>query len=482
LARRYTLSELQLRWRQTPADLPHWANVLPPQEADYNTSIRETTVRLMFKVADYTRFSQEMFQRWAAQMVEAIRASGSQTLVGVGQDEAASRIAPQFYATAVDYTTTHPWWNIDDMLWDMLMDKTLEKPNLIQETGVMQLRDLDGRPWRSEQENGYLLERKLFTGLMARSAGLIQWLWHINSYMTSDNENSIGLVRPDGSVKPELLAMEEFGRLVAALDGRLQETPAPPDVWVVIPYTQWFTRPELAIAATRQAVRVLAYEGGIIPQLLSEHRLQSLATATPPRAVIVPALQLLDRAAWHYLLNYVQGGGMLLVSGIIGRDAHNLPFHPGVEGIATEGSFEPVARYEEWLDAEGQNWQVTFGDEKISYVRKAHNQVQVIHLGAGTLIWSGLPLELASEGEATRMFYAQIPGFVKHTGPTPTPFVVARQTLQDGATLILVVSESGRTRQIVLPEGLEITIEPGRAGALILGQDRAVRTFGGLRS
>jgi len=98
----------------------------------------------------------------------------------------------------------------------MLLDKTLAKPNLIQETGVMLVRDVDGRPWRSERECAHLLERKLITGLIGRGAGLVQWLWHTNSYMDNDNENSIGLVRADGSAKPELEAMLEFGRLMQA--------------------------------------------------------------------------------------------------------------------------------------------------------------------------------------------------------------------------------------------------------------------------
>src|SRR6266702_2321483 len=158
----------------------------------------------MLKVADYTRFSQDMFNNWASQMYEAIRAAGSQTLIGVGQDEAGARIAPQYYASVVDYTTTHPWWNIDELLWDMLLDKSPATPTLIQETGVMLGRDIDMRSWRSEQESACLLERKLITGLIARSAGVIQWLWHTNSYMTSENENSIGLLRSDGSAKPEM--------------------------------------------------------------------------------------------------------------------------------------------------------------------------------------------------------------------------------------------------------------------------------------
>lgn len=481
---RYTLSELQLRWRQTPAEIPTWELVLPPDEADYDTYVRSTTTRLSLKVADYTHFSQEMFNNWTTQMTGAIRASGSQTLIGVGQDEAGTRISPQFYAPVVDYTTTHPWWNIDDLLWDMLIDKTLEKPNLIQETGVMLARDIDGRPWRSEQENAHLLERKLVTGLIARGAGLIQWLWHANAYMTSDNENSIGLLRTDGSAKPELLVMQEFGRLTSALAGRLVEAPSTPDVWLVIPYSQWFTRPEAARQGTQRAARVLGYNLGIIPQMIGEHQLGALATVEQrPRAIIIPAAQLLNVQAWKSLLSYVHAGGTLLVNGVIGRDQHNLPFAPEIAGIPDEQQLVPVSFYEELVDREGQTWQVTFAHEATNYVKKAHNQVCSYPHGAGTLIWCGLPLELANETPALSALYRralqQDPA--EDEEQINEPFLITRRPLKSGS-LILVVSESSSEQRIRLDEeDLEITIEPNRAGALILGSDRTAQVFGGLQ-
>jgi hypothetical protein len=478
LAERYTLSELQLRWRQTPADIPDWQHVLPPDDADFDTSVRNIFVRASFKVADYTRFSQDMFCDWAAKMIAAIRASGGQTLVGVGQDEAGARIAPQFYAAAVDYTTTHPWWNIDDLLWDMLIDKTLAKPNLIQETGIMQLRDLDGRPWRSEQANASLLERKFVTGLIARGAGIIQWLWHPNSYMTIDNENSIGLIRADRSAKPELTVMEEFGRLIRALDGRLLETATSPDVWVIIPYAQWFASPASARAGTQQAIRVLGYDLGVIPQMIGEHQLAALTTEHP-RVVIVPAAQLLDQQAWNKLLQYVHDGGTLLVNGVIARDACDLAFVPGISGIVEPLLALPVSRNEDLLDAAGHSYPVTFADEKISYVKKAHNQVHHYQHGAGKFIWCGLPLELANDMSATRMLYRQALAPVAESFQADAPFLIARRPLRNG-TLILLVSEASSKQQITLDEGIQITLEPDRAGALILNNDRTMQTFGGL--
>ncbi len=479
LKQRYTLAELQLRWRQTPADFSEWSQVTLPEEKDYQSAVNENDTHNKFKAADYTHFTQDAFKVWAQRMYATIRASGSETLVGVGQDEAGVRIAPQFYASVVDYTTTHPWWNNDDLLWDMLLDKTLARPNLIQETGVMLVRDVDGRPWRSEVESAHLLERKLITGLAARGAGLIQWLWHTNGYMTSDNENSIGLVRPDGSAKPELAVMREFGRLMEALSARSVETT--PKVWVVIPYSQWFVHPKLAIEGTRQAVRVLGYDLGIVPQLVNEYQLGELVTAQErPETVIVPGVQLFDAQAWHYLQQFVAEGGTVLMSGVLGRDSHNLPFDVGIDGLLSEQDWPvAVSRYEV-VEDEGEIPMLTFGREKMGYVRKAHNQLRVCQHGKGTLMWSGLPVELADGSEAVRQVYCRVLKRDQGQQDEKSPLLVVQHPITDG-TLVLVVSEISSHQCIVLDGGEEIEVAPNRAGAVVLPKSGKMSTFGGVR-
>jgi hypothetical protein len=481
LAGRYSLSELQLRWRQTPVDLPNWEQVKPPEERDYNSQVSDTTTHTMLKAADYTLFSQDMFNKWATRMYATIRACGSQTLIGVGQDEAGARIAPQFYTSSVDYTTTHPWWNNDALLWDMLLDKTPYKPNLIQETGVMLVRDVDGHPWRSEQENANLLERKLITGLAARGAGLVQWLWHTNSYMTSDNENSIGLVRADGSAKPELAVMKAFGQLMQALSTQIIETKDVPAVWVVIPYSQWFVRPELAIEATQQAVRILGYNLGIVPQLIGEYQLNALAAAEqPPHTIIVPAIQMFDETAWRILQRFVHKGGTLLVSGVISHSPHNLPFDPMLTDIQqAELRPQTVCRYEELAIAPGEKQHLVFGGDKTGYVRKAHNRLKTYRHGAGTIVWSGLPLELSSTFQATHHVYQQVLKLREQRSCVNSPLLVTRQPLKDGV-LVLVVSEIGGTQRIMLDEGVQIEVAPNRAGAVIMTGNQVMRSFGGI--
>lgn len=482
LQKRYTLSELQLRWRQTPADMLTWKQVMPPMERDYATQVIDNTSHNMLKVADFTLFSQDMFNEWAERIYATIRACGSRTLIGVGQDESGARISPQFYAEVMDYTTTHPWWNNDALLWDMLLDKTPNKPNLIQETGIMLVRDIDGRPWRTEQESADLLERKIVMGLAARSAGVVQWLWHINAYMTSDNENSIGLIRPDGSAKPELAVMKSFGRLMQKLSGQIVEAETYPPVWVVIPYSQWFIRPELAIEATQQAIRVLGYAFGMVPQLIGEHQLHVLETMKQqPRIVIVPAIQLFDEVAWRVLQRYVYEGGTLLISGVISRSLHNLPIDTMLAVLGHEDS-EPhaLSRYEELEIAPGIRHHLVYDGDKVGYIRKAHNSLKSYGYGSGTIVWSGLPLELSSNPQATHAIYQHMLKREAESKHAFSPLLVVRQPLKNGL-LILFVSEISSAQHVYLNEGIEVEVAPNRAGAVIVKDGQVLHVFGGIR-
>ena len=480
LAKRYTPNELQLRWRQTPSELPSWSEVTPPHIRDYSTALSDNRPHNMLKAMDYTFFSQEMFNQWASAMYAAIRAAGSTTLIGVGQDESSSRISPQFYAPIVDYTTTHPWWNNNDLLWDMLLDKTLATPNLIEETGVMLVRDLDGRPWRTEQENAHLLERKLFIGLAARGAGLIQWLWHTNALMDNDNECSIGLVRTDGSAKPELAVMLAFGRLMAELQTQLDET-ATPDVWLVIPYSQWFIRPDLGIEATRHAVHVLGYDLGIIPQLVSEQQLHDLLrTQKPPRAIILPGIQTLEGRAWQAVCEFARCGTTVLVSGVIARDPYNLPINPELTTDGTDTNVASLSRYELFTDLFGKSHQLSFSGDKIGTVRKAHNQISTYRQGEGRIIWCGLPLELADQTSITSHVYQQALHQSVRDTYEESSLLLVRRSLKAG-TLILFVSEQSSDQHVALEEGIEVVVAPNRAGAIIVGANQSIATFGGVQ-
>ena len=182
-----------------------------PQREDLGWAmIREG--RSTRKAVDFAAFSQDVVAQWAATLRDILRAASGDALVTLGQDEGGTHLRPaqQLHADSVDYTAVHTWWNNDDLLWDGVVTKVPEKPNLHQETGLMRLEDADGNPWRTPESAARLLERKLAYAFASRGAGVVQWAWNINPYQPIDNESVIGLFRPDGTAKPELRALRDL--------------------------------------------------------------------------------------------------------------------------------------------------------------------------------------------------------------------------------------------------------------------------------
>ena len=93
------------------------------------------------KARDFGEFSQEAAASWMRTLRGIIKAAAGDVLVTLGQDEGGTgtRPAPSIFYDALDYTSVHTWWNNDDLLWDGVMTKAPEVPNMHQETGLMSL-------------------------------------------------------------------------------------------------------------------------------------------------------------------------------------------------------------------------------------------------------------------------------------------------------------------------------------------------------
>src|SRR5205085_1387777 len=140
--------------------------------------------------------------------------------------------------------------------------KTPNKPNLIQETGIMFVENVDGGYRRTPEDCANLLARKLVLSFAAGGAGAIQWLWNTNYYMDDDSEVGIGFLRADGTEKPELQVFREIAKFFwenrHKMVGRKLE-----EVCIVIPHSNMFSVRNFADIATRRAVRALEYDFGV---------------------------------------------------------------------------------------------------------------------------------------------------------------------------------------------------------------------------
>ena len=255
--------------------------------------------RKPLKALDYRLFAQEMFRRWTQTMAAAIKeAGGPEALVTVGQDEGGvvERPSNHFFGDAVDLTSIHTWWFNDDQLWDIVTSTHPARPNLVQETGVMHYEKADGRAWRTEAEVRDLLERKLAMAVGVSGAGFIEWTWHTNPYLPSDNEAAIGLMRVDGSFKPEFEAWRGMTRFATSAAPFMKDRERD-DVLLVIPHANQFSVRTHAVEATRRAVRTMHYDCRITMSAASEFELDAWpGTARAGRAAVAahPVARRLD--------------------------------------------------------------------------------------------------------------------------------------------------------------------------------------------
>lgn len=478
--RHENIRELQESWNMTNEELPDFAAISPPQESEINFDMQDMlSGKRGLKWLDYTLYTMDIHNKWAAELTRAIKRIAPGQLVTVGQDEAlgAQRPSPLFYGEAVDYTTNHTWWFLDQLLWDGIFSKTAGKPNLIQETGIMYVESPDNRAKRSETELRNILERKYAYAFSAAGAGAVQWLWNTNYYMNNINESNIGAVRADGTEKPEAKVSYDFGEFINDIRDLFGDRELE-DIGVVFPYSNDFSNRRLAFEATTKLTRVLAYELNRPFRAVSEYHLDDLKIETP-KLLIIPSAHNFDSKAFQQVLRQVEEKGItLLITGPLNLDAY---WHKTerADGLFGPTRLKNVLR-EETLELAGHSYSVSFGDRRIGELWKevlengSAVSLQEITYGSGKIIWSPLPLELNERTDVLKAVYHHA---IQRTGipeelqwlEGDTPGIYGRKLKLPGGNLFVFVSEYGVDQNVKVKDATT-----GGTYAFKLESDRSV--------
>ncbi|MCC3376953.1 alpha-amylase family protein [Cohnella sp. REN36] len=498
LARRHgSIEALQARWSMTPGELSDFASAKIPEPEEINFDVQDMHQgKKGTRWLDYALFSMEMHNRWAKQLYDAVKDVCPDHLVTVGQDEAlgAQRPSPFFYGEAVDYTTVHSWWLNDYLLWDGVFAKTADKPNVVQETGIMYVETPAGFAKRSEEELRAMLERKYAYAFAAGGAGAIQWIWNTNFYMDNANESHIGALRADGTEKPEADVSYDFGAFMAETRDLFRDR-ALEDVAVVFPYSNDFSNRKLAFDATTRAARVLGYELNVPFRGVSEYDLAPLET-DPAKLIILPSAHNVDDAAFARLLDIVsRTGATLLLTGPAGLDAYwrhgdRLSDALGARKLAN------VVR-EERLAIGERTYPVSYGHRRIAEVMKEVpageagtaevDRVVAVPHGRGRILWSPLPVELNERSDTVAALYAYAletagwqPEMTWARGGDLQGVYGRKLSFADGA-LYVFVSEFARDAEIEVRDagtGVQYGFTLERERAVLFATDRAGRVTG----
>jgi hypothetical protein len=416
--------------------------------------------RNSLKIYDYNAFVQHEFDGWVQAMVSAARGTGSQQLITLGQDEGGiqDRLSPAYWGKLVNFTTNHSWWLNDVVLWDSLMAKQPGEAMLIQETGLQRELNMDETARRTPENEAALLERKIATSFV-QGAGAIEWLWNSNSDMTESNETPIGAVRPDETEKPEATLLRGYAAFAKELGPHLQNPELPSIAIVTSQAAQYSPLSDVQLAAQQNAIRSLAYYDHLTPYAIAENRIAELGS---PRLVILPSPQALLGKTWSALLNYVNGGGNLLITGPVERDEHWQLVNRAAD-LHVSAAVEPLAYHNATIMAGNHKIDMTFNLEAQNVLESLHfndgSTLKEIPYGKGRVFWAAYPVEFAMGNRAAADLYSYV---AERMGITPmydvqgtlSPGVMVFPISLQDSVLYIITSDSADDAKIDLRDKL----------------------------
>jgi hypothetical protein len=432
------------------------------------------------KVYDYYLFAQDVFANWVRTMHEGIRATGSQQLVTVGQDEGGiqDRLSPAYWGQFVDFTTNHSWWLNDSVVWDSILAKQPGKAMLIQETGLQRELNLDETARRTPENEAALLERKIAASYI-QGTGAIEWLWNTNSYMTESNETPIGAVLPDETEKPEAALLRGYADFSRLLGPHLRNPQLPAIAIVTSQAAQFSVVQGLQLEAQQKAVRALTYNSRLAAYALAENQIDKLGM---PKLAILPSPQALTEKAWRVLLHYVEQGGNLLITGPVDYDEHWQ--HTGrAAQLNLDAQSEPLTYHNASLTLNGHAETLSFDTEKQTWLDAMHfndgSTLKEISYGKGRIFWAAYPVELAEGTQPAADLYAYVAG---RAGVAPlfdvqsavSPGVLIYPTVLDDSVLYVMISEVTEDTKIDLRDKLT----GARLNLLLPSQHAAIAVIG----
>lgn len=463
-------------WQTAPSELGAFGSIPLPDREDIKQG-RMGSVRQL-RALDYNLFAQAMFNRWAESMIKAIRSTGSQQLVDVGQDEGgvADRVLNQFYgASGVAFTVNHTYWRLDALLWDSFAAKRPGMPNLIGETGYQPVNLLDG-DWRLDEVTGFpMLERRMALGFASANSGSLQWDWSPGDFF--------GTKRSDGSDKiwEEMMrGMGEFAKKTApyAIGAEL------PQVAIVLPQSfQLSAANSTALEAQQASVRALYNYARASAYAVGEYQITLLGN---PKLIILASPTMLADEAWQAILAKVRAGATLLVTGRFDADPHYRPTDRATRlGLDCKPGL--LLTREAQVSWPGGSAWLSYGGDKILYLDRAYlasgQTFQQVLYGQGKVLYVPLPIELndnlAVIGEIYRYALDQARVARAYSTDMTDPGLLVCPTRLPKATLYVITSESAssgpvRFRDAASGEQFSSSLEPGRAALLLVGHDGTV--------
>jgi hypothetical protein len=277
--------------------------------------------------------------------------------------------------------------------------------------------------------------------------------------MTESNETPIGAVRPDATEKPEATLLRDYAAFAKALSPHLQNPELPSIAIVTSQAMQYSSMSDVQLTAQQNAIRSLAYYDHLTPYAIAENKIDQLGS---PRLVILPSPQALLSKTWSALLNYVNAGGNLLITGPVERDEHWQLVNRAAD-LHVKAEVEPLAYHNATIMAGTHKIDMAFNQEAQNILEALRfddgSTLKEIPYGKGRVFWAAYPVEFAMGNSAAADLYSYVAGRVgiipmyDVQGPLSPGVMVFPIVLQD-SVMYIFASDSADNAKIDLRDKL----------------------------
>jgi hypothetical protein len=224
--------------------------------------------------------------------------------------------------------------------------------------------------------------------------------------------------------------------------------------------------------------------------VVAENQIENLGS---PRLAILPSPQALTDAAWNRLLQYVDQGGNLLVTGPVDRDEHWQTVRRA-SALGIVGHVEPLVYHNTELKLGDHRISVVFGQQQQNWLDSLRfedgSTLKEIPHGRGRIYWSAYPVELAEDLESAADLYGFVAGRLNiapsFTSLVPIPAgVLIFPTVLSDSILYVIVSDGDQdavinVRDRATDAPLKFRLPPQHAAVAVIGKKerRVVTKYG----
>ena len=272
----------------------------------------------------------------------------------------------------------------------------------------------------------------------------------------------IGIIRPDGTYKPELRALTDASAFITAAAGWLDDFEADPVV-LVIPHARLFSGRQEGLAATKRLVHVLAERFGIVPTALSDERLtpERLAGA---RLILVPNPEVLPEDAANALVAAKDAGALVLITGNLEGD----PYGRVTDALAALGAGGDARAVLQHERTRWGGW-ATYDQGQSTWLKRGTAEEPA---GAVGNIWrEPLPLAFASESlPLVGLLRAALHAAGVEVNESEIP-IAARVLRAPRAALVVCVNETAAdaVRTLIIDgRRIAVSVSAGRARMMVV--------------